>query len=92
VNGDDYLERALQRARAERELPRPAAARRLRRASGLSQSDVARALGAHPSTISNWEHGRRAPTGELLNRYRAVLERLRAEVDRDAKSASEASA
>lgn len=33
-----------------------------RKASGLRQYEVARALQVDPTTVSNWEHGRRTPS------------------------------
>lgn len=36
--------------------------RELRETRGLSQSDLAEALGVNQSTISNWERGKMEPT------------------------------
>jgi DNA-binding transcriptional regulator YiaG len=46
-------------------LPAPAVRRALRQAAGLSQADVATAVGAHKSAISRWEAGTSAPHGDL---------------------------
>lgn len=46
--------------------------REARRAKGLSQSELARALGYHPQFISNWERGESRPPMEKL----AALSRL----------------
>ena len=44
----------------------------LRRKLGLSQEQMAARLGVSTTTVRNWEHGRRAPTGL----YRKALEAL----------------
>ncbi len=51
-------------------------ARAIRQTSGLSQSEVARTLGASRGAVSLWETGRRAPRGALALRYAALLESL----------------
>jgi DNA-binding transcriptional regulator YiaG len=48
----------------------------IRRSAGLSQSDVARAIGADKSTVASWESCNRSPRGALAARYDAFLESL----------------
>lgn len=48
----------------------------LRRSADLSQSDLARAAGIHPATVSRWESGARKPTGKAALRYARVLRAL----------------
>lgn len=36
---------------------------RIRRKTGLSQSEFAKSIGVAKGTLLNWEHGRRRPTG-----------------------------
>jgi DNA-binding transcriptional regulator YiaG len=48
----------------------------IRRRAGVSQGDVARALGCTKGAVSLWESGRRVPRGELGRRYAAVLAQL----------------
>ena len=44
----------------------PQKAKEHRQASGLSQADVAAAVGVRVSTVSEWENGRRSPTTASL--------------------------
>ena len=45
----------------------------LREDAGLTQSDVARAVGVTPSTVSRWEAGRMSITGEHAVALLALL-------------------
>jgi transcriptional regulator with XRE-family HTH domain len=72
----DTLEIALAEARARQDLPSPYQRRRLRRKAGLTQRDIAEAIGVRRVTITAYEAGRRTPQGETLAQYLAVLERL----------------
>ena len=49
----------------------------IREAAGLSMHEVARAIGADPSTVFRWESGERVPSGELAVAYRDFLVELR---------------
>jgi len=71
----DTTERAVQIARV-RALVRSGAAEKIRVASGLTISEVARAVGVYPSTVFRWESGSRVPRGERAVRYLQLLERL----------------
>jgi transcriptional regulator with XRE-family HTH domain len=73
------LEQALELARARRRLPPPEARRLLRERAGLSQDDVARALGVTRAAVALWEQGSRTPRPVHLVPYLALLERLAAE-------------
>ena len=44
----------------------------LRRSSGLTQSDIARTIGASRSAVASWEDGRRRPRGVLAVRYKTL--------------------
>ena len=48
--------------------------RRLRKAAGLTQADVAKLVGRHPNTVARWERGERTPEPLVQE---AVLARLR---------------
>lgn len=48
-------------------------ARTIREKAGLSQADVSRAVGAHPTTVCGWESGRRKPRGTTAARYAELL-------------------
>ena len=56
----------------------------IRTAAGVSQSDVARSIGASRSTVASREQGRRMPRGELADRYSKLLAALLAVVERNA--------
>ena len=71
---------AIARGRAPRAFRAdPGLGRLIRVGAGLRQGEVAALLGVNASTLSRWESGQRAPQGELLDRYRAILDRLQAE-------------
>ena len=72
---------AIRRARARRELPTPHLCRQIRERAGLSQSDVARALGVTREAVAYWELGKRIPRPDRALAYGALLERLAAEVN-----------
>jgi len=51
-------------------------AARLRRAAGLSQREVARAVGVTAGCITRWENGERRPTGKVAVEYGRVLREI----------------
>jgi DNA-binding transcriptional regulator YiaG len=71
------LQNLLERARAHRGLPDPELCRVIREGAGLSQGDIAQAVGVRRETVSRWETGARAPRGEFLVKYREVLEAVK---------------
>jgi transcriptional regulator with XRE-family HTH domain len=73
---DDAFEAALARGRARRRLPGPAARRQLRERAGLSQQDVAAALGVTREAVAQWESGRRSPRPTTAVEYVTLLDRL----------------
>jgi DNA-binding transcriptional regulator YiaG len=76
----DHLEDALQRERLRERLPRPEVCRSLRETAGLTQADVARAVGCQRASVSRWEAGKRRPRGDLADAYIRVVQRLADEV------------
>lgn len=56
-----------------------------RQAAGLSQYDVAKALGVHQTAISLWENGKTAPRASLLPKlaklYNCTIDELLREED-----------
>jgi DNA-binding transcriptional regulator YiaG len=50
--------------------------RAIRERARLSQSEVARAVDVHWTTIAHWEAGRRVPRGEAAARYAEFLWQL----------------
>ena len=70
------IDRALRAARVRRRLPPPPARRQLREAAGISQLDVAQALGVTREAVSLWESGLRTPRAENAAAYVALLDRL----------------
>ena len=60
------------------ELPPPAERRRLREAAGLSQTQIATALGTRREAVGNWEAGRTEPRPPQRAAYVRLLEGLAA--------------
>jgi DNA-binding transcriptional regulator YiaG len=60
-----------------RELPTPEECREIRENAGLSQQEVADAVGVAKATISHWEAGARTPRGVLRIRYAEAIRALR---------------
>jgi transcriptional regulator with XRE-family HTH domain len=74
------LEQVLDEARVRRSLPDPAIRRLLRERAGLTQAEVARALGVTKTAVVRWEAGARVPRLRVRTEYVALLERLAEEV------------
>jgi len=66
----------VERLKSRRDLPPPAVRRALREAAGLSQGDIARAVGASRQAVAHWEEGRRNPRPVHLSTYVEVLRLL----------------
>jgi DNA-binding transcriptional regulator YiaG len=71
------IDEAVAKALARRGLPSPEERRRIRQGAGLSQGDIADALGVDWSTVSRWEAGVRDPDGANVGAYAELLDRLR---------------
>jgi DNA-binding transcriptional regulator YiaG len=65
-----------------RDAARSGRAARLRIAVGLSQAELAAAIGVTAACISRWEHGERKPRGVAAVEYGRVLRELAREVMR----------
>jgi DNA-binding XRE family transcriptional regulator len=74
------LEAALARSRKRRELPDPQTRRLIRVRAGVTQADLAGAVGVDPASISRWESGGREPADLYVAGYADALGRLMAEV------------
>lgn len=70
-------ERIRSRLRVLDGLPQPDERRRLREDAGLSQQDIADAVGSTRAAVGHWETGFRSPRGRLLANYVDVLRVLR---------------
>lgn len=57
-------------------LPEPHLRRTLRRKSGLSQEELAGAIGVSGAALGRWENGTRTPRGENRERYAEALDEL----------------
>jgi transcriptional regulator with XRE-family HTH domain len=68
----------IQEVRRSRALPRPALARAIREAAGVSQTRLAAELGVHRMTIARWEAGTRSPRNSQRAAYAKVLAELQA--------------
>lgn len=80
MNADDLV--AVVRLRAD---VRAGLVREVRERAGLSQAEVANAVGAHRATVTLWEQGRRVPHGQAAVRYAHLLDKLRQEVGEGAQ-------
>jgi transcriptional regulator with XRE-family HTH domain len=69
------VEELLERVRARRALPPAAERRRIRVAAGVSQHEVAKALGVSWTAIYRWEQGSRPREHEAA--YAQLLEELK---------------
>lgn len=72
--GGESLEELIQ---LYADLPEPPERQRLRRASGLSQRELATAIGVSQSTLALWETGRYKPSGRHLRPYVEALRKIR---------------
>lgn len=63
-------------ARAGRDWAASGAGRSVRLAAGLSQRDIARALGVTQGTVLRWERGEAHPRLEVAARYALLLQEL----------------
>lgn len=61
-----------------RRLARSGEARAIREKAGVSQAEVAAALGVHETTVARWEKGVRSPRGPVAQRYGRLIRSLRA--------------
>ncbi|MFI6055342.1 telomere-associated protein Tap [Streptomyces violascens] len=68
----------LEQAAADDGLPEPAERRRLRKAAGLSQEQVARALDVRRESVTSWEAGRSEPRPPKRAAYLRLLDGLAA--------------
>lgn len=59
------------------ELPAPDQRRAIREAAGLSQGEVADAIGVTRQAVGHWEAGTRTPKGALLERYVSAIRTMR---------------
>jgi transcriptional regulator with XRE-family HTH domain len=73
----DVVDQLLADARRSRQLPEPALRRLLRERAGLSQQQVADALGVSRPAVTRWENGIREPRGTTRRlAYLSLLDRL----------------
>lgn len=56
--------------------------RAIRLHAGITQAELAAAVGVTPSAVCHWEHGDRLPQGARAEQYAAVLARLLADTYR----------
>jgi DNA-binding transcriptional regulator YiaG len=63
--------------RRARTLPKPATAKMIRVAAGVSQTRLGAELGVHRITVARWEDGSRTPRGSIRAAYSDLLNQLR---------------
>jgi DNA-binding transcriptional regulator YiaG len=64
---------ALMRPAKQSDLPPPADRARIRKASGISQTDFGEAIEVSRLTVSMWEQGKTEPQGENRRKYMTAL-------------------
>lgn len=69
------VDELLERVRARRKLPPAVERRRIREAAGVSQHEIAKALGVSWTAVYRWERGSRPREHEAS--YAALLEELK---------------
>ncbi|WP_435601262.1 helix-turn-helix transcriptional regulator [Streptomyces sp. C10-9-1] len=69
--------RVRARLRLRQDLPSPAERRAIRQAAGLSQGELAEAIGVTRQAVSHWEAGTRTPQGTAMERYVSAIRTLR---------------
>lgn len=69
----EFLRKRVEVARA---VPPASVCRALREAAGVSQDDVAKAIGVSRATVGHWETGRRRPWPRHLESYMEALQVL----------------
>lgn len=72
------MSQLIQEVKRSRSLPRPALARAIREAAGVSQTRLAAELGVHRMTVARWEAGTRTPRNAQRAAYADVLAQLQA--------------
>ncbi|MFD8948544.1 helix-turn-helix domain-containing protein [Streptomyces sp. NPDC059979] len=73
----ETAERIRSRLQVRRGLPPPQERRELRTSTGLTQQELADAVGVTRAAVSQWEKGVRTPRGSLLDRYIEALNAMR---------------
>ena len=63
-------------ARERRALPPPGLRREIRRAAGISTTELAAQLGVSRQAVAKWETSDRTPRGPMLLRYAEILRQL----------------
>lgn len=80
------IDALLAEVEATRSVPTPARRRAIRENAGVTLGRLASVLGVTPSTVCNWEAGRRRPRGVNARAYGEALralEQVVAKGDRD---------
>lgn len=73
VNMTSAADELVSRVRLRQQLPQPRVCRAIREAHGVTQTELATAIGVSRQTLIHWEQGQRAPRRESAERYAQVL-------------------
>lgn len=78
------IERLAERARLRGQLPSPAMCRAIRINAGVTQEELAAAVGVSRQTLIHWERAERRPRLDARERYARALQLLQPNHDGDA--------
>lgn len=73
VNMTTAADDLVERVRLRQQLPPPRVRKAIREAHGVTQAELATALGVSRQTLIHWEQGHRSPRRESAEKYARLL-------------------